>query len=65
MELLNFELRGKAKAVRGFMNIIATTSKKDYDSNPDWWSLRGKILALDMNRDPRLGLANRLVDRRN
>lgn len=65
MELTNFKMRGEADAVFGFMNILATTSKKDYDSNPAWWYLRGRILALDMARDPRPNLADRLVDRRN
>ena len=65
MELAGFKMQGEADAVFGFMNILATTSKKEYESSPHWWSLRGKILALDMGRDPRLGLGNRLVDRRN
>ena len=65
MELTNIKMQGEAEAVFDFMNIFATTSKKDYDSNPAWWSIRGKILALDMGRDPRLGLTDRLVDRRN
>ena len=65
MELLNFKMQGEVKAVLGFMSIIATTSKRDYESSPHWWAIRAKILGLDMGRDPRLGLANRLVDRRN
>jgi len=65
MELLNFKLKGEAKAVVGFMNIIATTSKKDYHSNPAWWSLRTKLLGLDMGRDSQRGLGDRLLVRRN
>jgi len=65
MELTNLKMRGEAGAVFDFMNVLATTSKKNFDSNPAWWYIRGRILALDMNRDPQLGLENRLVDRRN
>jgi len=65
MELTNFKMQGEADAVFDFMNIIATTSKKEYLGNPEWWSIRAHILGLDMGRDPQHGLENRLVDRRN
>ena len=65
MELLNFELRGEAKAVLGFINILATTIKKEYKINPAWWAARANILGFDMSRDPQRGLGDRLLVRRN
>lgn len=65
MKLTNFKMRGEADAVFSFMNVLATTSKKEFAGSPEGWYLRGLFLALDLDRNPRRGLENRLVDRRN